>query len=150
MAVFRGKTAEIEPKKLIMMKIEFLIDDSEALSATEPMGIVLFQNETDELRGEYTYLDAWLICLIKGLDEIRDSQDGSMVVEFVDQLEPMVFTKKEDHVSATYFDVGLELGKQSEFEAALKKSISNLIKQFSVLSDFSENTFFDVLQGYCE
>lgn len=132
------------------MNITFLIDDSEELSAKEPMGIVLFQNETDELRGEYTYLDAWLICLIKGLDEIRDSQEGSIVVEFVDQLEPMVFTKKGDDISATYFDVSLAIGKQSEFEGVLKQAISNIIQQFSVLSDFSDNTFFDVLQGYCE
>ncbi|MGL1937176.1 MAG: hypothetical protein OCD01_19265 [Fibrobacterales bacterium] len=133
-----------------MVKIELLLDESEALNAKEPTGTCLFQNETEEVRGEYTYLDAWFICLIKGLDSIRDEKAATIDVEFADQPEAMIIEKSDEFLVVSYFGEKCSVGAQNLFESELKKVIADFIDRFKTLDTYSDNTFFEVLEDYCK
>ncbi|MGL1901843.1 MAG: hypothetical protein OCC49_06890 [Fibrobacterales bacterium] len=132
-----------------MVKIELLLDESEALNAKEPTGTCLFQNETEEVRGEYTYLDAWFICLIKGLDSIRDEETATIDVEFADQPEAMIIEKMNGALVLSYFGEKCSVGAQIFFESELKKVIAHFIDRFKKTEAYSDNTFFEVLEDYC-
>ncbi len=102
------------------MRITWLLYDSEGIDPENPLGLITITDEAGgEIKQEATYLDTWILALLKGVRMLR--RGASETIESTEGPDPLELRLESGRVVITNGLRSVNAGSIESVEASIKE-----------------------------
>lgn len=124
------------------MKIELTFDDDIEIDSNEILGTLKLLGIKGAIEDHDTYLDSWILGLIKGLNKIQ--LEPSVSIDLIDEPYPLNFKKNDKGLAITYKNQEVLINGTEELKEALLQASKKIISKFNTSELIQNNILSDI------